>query len=50
MCSDTFYMSNMDVESSLRGLSASTMTNDIIFTPQVTSDPEPQTLIQVVWV
>ncbi len=42
MCSHTLYMSDMDGGS----LSASTMT----YTHIITSDPEPQNLIQVVWV
>jgi hypothetical protein len=40
MCSNTFYMSNMDVGSSLRWLSASTMNNHIIFTQQLTQNPK----------
>ncbi len=48
MCSNTLYMSNMDVGSSLRWLSASTMTLCNHF--DSTSDPEPQNLSQVVWV
>ena len=48
MCSNTLYMSNMDVGSSLRWLSASTTTLSHHF--DSTSDPEPQNLSQVGWV
>jgi hypothetical protein len=48
MCSNTLYMSNMDAGSSLSWLSASTMTLCHHF--DLTSDPEPQNLSQVVWV
>ncbi len=48
MCSNTSYMSNMDGGSSLRWLSASTMTWWHHF--DSISDPEPQNLSQVGWV
>ncbi len=49
MCSKTLYLSNrMDAGSSLRWLSASTMTQWHHF--YSTSEPEPQNLTQVVWV
>ncbi len=47
MCSNTSYMSNMDAGSSLRWLSASTVTQWHHF--DSTSEPEPQNLSQVVW-
>jgi hypothetical protein len=40
MCSNILYMSKMEVESSLRWPSASTMTYHIILTPQVTKNPK----------
>ena len=42
MCSNTLYlyMSNVDAGSYLRWLSASTMTNHIILTTQVTQNPK----------
>jgi hypothetical protein len=48
MCSDTFYVFNMDVGSCLRWLSASTMTKIHHF--DSTSDQVPQNLCQVGWV
>jgi hypothetical protein len=48
MHSNTLYMSNMDVGSSLRWLSVSTMILWHHF--DSTSDPEPQNLSQVGWV
>ncbi len=47
MCPNILYMSNMDEESSLRWLSASTMTWSHHF--DSTSNPEPQNLSQVGW-
>ncbi len=48
MCSNTLYMSNIDVGSSLRCLSASAVTQSHHF--DSTSDPEPKNLSQVGWV
>ncbi len=49
MCSNALYVSNnIDVGSSLRWLSASTMTQCHHF--YSTNEPEPQNLTQVVWV
>jgi hypothetical protein len=44
------YMSNMDVGSSLRCLSASTVTYSHHFDSTTTSDPEPQNLSLLLWV
>ena len=49
MCSNTFYMSNMEVRSSLRWPSASTMTCSHYFDDSA-SHPEPQNLRQAGWV
>jgi hypothetical protein len=48
MCLNILYMSNEDVGSSLKWLSASAMTLCHYF--DSTSDPEPQNMTQEVWV
>ncbi len=48
MCSNTLYISNVHAGSSLRWLSASTMTLSHCF--DSTSDPEHQIMSQVLWV
>ena len=49
MCSNSLFMSFVDAGSSLRWLSASTMTDNIILTPQVTQTSDPRSVGIPIW-